>query len=235
MTISSAAPKSAVEPVILPPVRYLGSYYKARQRSVKRFLSFLVLMVITPLLAKGVDEPPVGPVGRDVDMSSINREVEAFSHAVVSAKEAIQAAEQHVGGGNVIDIGFEGDAGPPFYRMKAYHGEAAWDLMIDAATRSVKTRAASKLGLAQEAEEREQVKIFKRLDFRLSDAVAVAEKYGSGRAISAGLDRVDGRLVILVVVVSEGLLKQISIDPANNEGTRTTRVKAKTPSSEKQP
>src|SRR5450631_3953683 len=215
MTISSAAPKSAVEPVILPPVRYLGSYYKARQRSVKRFLSFLVLMVITPLLAKGVDEPPVGPLGRDVDMSSINREVEAFSHAVVSAKEAIQAAEQHVGGGNVIDIGFEGDAGPPFYRMKAYRGEAAWDLMIDAATRRVKT--------------------LKRLDFRLSDAVAVAEKYGSGRAISAGLDRVDGRLVILVVVVSEGLLKQISIDHANNDGTRTTRVKAKTPSSEKQP
>ena len=141
MTISSAAPKSAVEPVILPPVRNLDSYYyKARQRSVKRFLSLLVSMVITPLLAKGVDEPPVGPVGRDVEMSSINREVEAFSHAVVS-----------------------------------------------------------------------------------------------GRAISAGLDRVDGRLVILVVVVSEGLLKQISIDPANNDGTRTTRVKAKTPSSEKQP
>jgi hypothetical protein len=77
---------------------------------------------MTPVLAKGVDEPPVSPVGRDVDMSSINQEVEVFSHAGVSAKDAIQAAEQHVGRGNVIDIGFEGDAGSPFYRVKLPRG-----------------------------------------------------------------------------------------------------------------
>ena len=229
MAISSAAAKRAVGPVIPPPVRDLGSY-KARQGSVKRFLPLLVWMFITPVLAKEVDEPPVSPIGRDVDMSSINREVEAFSHAGVSAKEAIQAAEQHVGGGDVFDIGFEGDVDQPFYRVKTCRGEVAWDFMIDAATRGVETRTVSKLGSAQEAEEREQVKIFKRLNFRLSDAVVVAEKYGVGKAISAGLARVDGRPIILVVVVSEGHLKQVSIDPAHNDGTRSPRVKAKMPS-----
>jgi uncharacterized membrane protein YkoI len=227
MTISRV-----VEPAIQPPVRDLG---KRQRRSVTHFLSLLVWMVITPVLAKEVDEPPASSVGRDPDMASINREVEIFGHAVVSAEEAILAAEQHIGGGDVIDIGFAGDAGPPFYLVRAYRGETAWDLMIDAATRGVKTRAVAKLGLVQEAEEREQVKIFKRLDFRLSDAVVVAEKHAFGRAISAGLDRVDGRLVILVVVVSEGRLKQVSIDPRNNAGTRTPRMKAKAPSREKQP
>jgi hypothetical protein len=46
----------------------------------------------------------------------------------------------------------------------------------------------------------------------LSDAMPIAEAYGSGNAVSARLDEQDGRLIFLVVV-SDGSLLQVSLDP----------------------
>jgi hypothetical protein len=48
----------------------------------------------------------------------------------------------------------------------------------------------------------------------LSETVAIAEQYGSGKAVSAGLQHHGAKLVLLVVVVSEGSLKEISVEPA---------------------
>ena len=41
----------------------------------------------------------------------------------------------------------------------------------------------------------------------LSEAVAIAEKYGSGKAVSAGLQFDGGKLALMVVIVSKGTLK----------------------------
>jgi len=48
----------------------------------------------------------------------------------------------------------------------------------------------------------------------LSDVVSIAESYGSGKAVSVGLDEEDGELIFLVVVVTDGSLRQISVDPS---------------------
>jgi uncharacterized membrane protein YkoI len=47
----------------------------------------------------------------------------------------------------------------------------------------------------------------------LSDVVSVAESYGSGKAVSVGLDEENGKLIFLVVLVTDGSLRQISVNP----------------------
>jgi hypothetical protein len=48
----------------------------------------------------------------------------------------------------------------------------------------------------------------------LSDVVSVTESYGSGKAVSVGLNEENGKLIFLVVVVTDGSLRHISVDPS---------------------
>jgi hypothetical protein len=64
-------------------------------------------------------------------------------------------------------------------------------------------------------------------DFRiagvyLSDAVGIAEKSTAGKAVSAGLGDADGKLLFLVVVVTDSSLKEVSITP-NREQNRSNK------------
>jgi uncharacterized membrane protein YkoI len=43
--------------------------------------------------------------------------------------------------------------------------------------------------------------------------VSIAESYESGKAVSVGLDEENDKLIFLVVVVTDGSLRQISVDP----------------------
>ena len=56
---------------------------------------------------------------------------------------------------------------------------------------------------------------FAQAGITLSDAVEIAEKYAFGRAVSGGLAEADGGLIFLVVVVADGRLKEVSIDPSS--------------------
>ena len=58
---------------------------------------------------------------------------------------------------------------------------------------------------------------FRTAGIDLSDVVPLAEKYGEGKAVSAGLEEENGRLVFLVVLVADGALKQISVDPSQEQ------------------
>ena len=54
---------------------------------------------------------------------------------------------------------------------------------------------------------------FSASGINLSETVAVAEQVGAGKAVSAGLQYNGAKLVLLVVVLSEGSLKEISVEP----------------------
>ena len=56
---------------------------------------------------------------------------------------------------------------------------------------------------------------FAQIGINLSDAVEIAEKYAFGKAVSGGLAEADGELIFLVVVVANGRLKEVTIDPSS--------------------
>ncbi|MDF3809928.1 MULTISPECIES: hypothetical protein [Rhodopseudomonas] len=144
---------------------------------------------------------------------SVQSELEAFDQVSVSARDGIAAVERYLAGAKVVDISFDGQAKRPIYHVKAYRNGEIWNGAIDASTRTIVSDGslpASQL----DAEDRSNIADLKRARFDLAEAVAVAEKYGAGKAVGAGLSRADGRLIFLVVVVSDGALKEISVDPA---------------------
>ncbi|ABD89132.1 hypothetical protein I8G32_04236 [Rhodopseudomonas palustris] len=144
---------------------------------------------------------------------SVQSELETFGRAIVSAREGIAAVEQQLAGAKVVDISFDGQVETPVYHVKAYRNGEIWNGSIDAATRAI-VRDSWMPASQLDAEDKSNIADLKRAGFDLAEAVAVAEKYGAGKAVGAGLSRADGRLIFLVVVVSDGALKEISVDPA---------------------
>lgn len=147
---------------------------------------------------------------------TLQDEIAAFSQMSVSAREGIAAVEEHLSGSKVVDISFDGSQDVPVYRVKAFRRGQIWSGTVDASTRSVVLDDSMPV-VQLDGSERDNVKDIKRAEFDLSDAVTVAEKYGKGKAISAGLSRADGRLLFLVVVVSDGTLKEVSLSPVGQK------------------
>jgi hypothetical protein len=50
----------------------------------------------------------------------------------------------------------------------------------------------------------------------LSEAIAIAEEYGAGSVVSAGLEEQDGKPIFVVLVVAGGALKEVSVEMARS-------------------
>jgi hypothetical protein len=62
-------------------------------------------------------------------------------------------------------------------------------------------------------EDRTALAAFTAAGMDLSEAITIAEQYGSGKAVSAGLQHNGAKLTLPVVIVSDGSLKEISVEP----------------------
>lgn len=151
---------------------------------------------------------------------SIEGEIHAFKRSAFSIQEATKIVENHLAGSKVVDLSFNGQGAVPSFNVKACDGDNIWDVVIDTSTRDI-IRADILMPISHlDAEEKIRVADFKRSRIDLSDAIAVAEQYGFGSAISAGLDRFHGRLIFRIVVLSGSELKDFSIDPSKEAGGR---------------
>ncbi len=127
----------------------------------------------------------------------------------ISARRAIAIAEPGAGAG-VVDLGFDGSTSHPAYRVKVLLNGELWDGAIDASTGvAVSTGPTTPVSRLRE-ENRTILAAFSAAGIDLSEMIAIAEQYGSGKAVSAGLQHDGAKLVLVVVVVCEGSLKEIS-------------------------
>jgi uncharacterized membrane protein YkoI len=156
----------------------------------------------------------------------IANDLQAFERISVSARNAVLTAERSFPQAKVVDIGFDLEHGTPVYRMRLEREGAIWDAVIDTTSSKVQRRP---LQFDLSPEDRAKIDDFGRLGVDLAEAIAVGESYGAGRAVSATLDYADGRLMFLVVVLSDGYLKQVSIDPTE-EALRRKRSDSTRPS-----
>jgi len=191
------------------------------------YLLLALLLQLHPTSAAVQSARPGSDSANDSPASnSIEQEIHAFKGAAFSIQEATKIVEEHLAGAKVVDLSFDGQGAVPYFNVKACHGDNIWDVVIDTSTRQI-IRANILMPISQlDAEEKTRIAEFKRSRIDLSDAIAVAEQYGFGSAISAGLDRVDGRLIFRVVVVSGSELKDISIDPNKEAGGPRRSAKA---------
>jgi len=192
---------------------------------VAKFLIPLMLaMAPIPAFCHGSADPETTPSAapfNEPERADIQQEIKLFANARISARRAIAIAERRGAGARVVDLSFDGGSPRLAYRVKVLLNGELWEGRIDASTGvpvdEVSTTPASHL----EDEAKAALAAFSAAGMNLSETIAIAEQYGSGKAVSAGLQHDGAKLVLLVVVVSEGSLKEISVEP----GERRNRLR----------
>lgn len=149
----------------------------------------------------------------EADRQAVNREIERFRSSSISISQAMAIAEARHAGATTADVSFDGASGVPVYRVKTLHNDRIWRHTINAATGELVGGEAA-LPLAElDHDDRSNLAALGAIRHRLADAVRVAERAASGKAISGGLVREGGRLSFAIVVISGDDLKEVILEP----------------------
>jgi len=197
---------------------------RAMSRTTRHLLSIglLALLASAPSFALAAASTPEPSPGQEQptepDDKAVARQIELFRTAQVSLSRAIEIAERAHAGARTSDVSFDGGSGAPVYRVRTFHDGQLWEHAINAATGEISTdRQVSSLKELN-AEDRTNIASLSSVRQQLSDAVRVAERATSGKAISGGLTRERGKLNFVVIVVSGLDLKQVILEPPRRKG-----------------
>jgi uncharacterized membrane protein YkoI len=192
----------------------------ARKFADRKFaeLSILLALSIVPVSALGREtsdttKPTPARQLSESDRAAIFQEIKVFSNVRISVSDVIAIAEKRAVGAKAVDVSFDGQADRLAYRVKTYQHDEIWEGTIDAATGKIIGEEIVTPVSTLDVKDKVELAGFRTAGIDLSDVVPIAEKYGSGKAVSAGLEEENGKLIFLVVVVTDGSLKQISVDP----------------------
>jgi uncharacterized membrane protein YkoI len=173
-----------------------------------RIFLLLILCAATSAVAQRAPEP---------DLVSTEKEIKSFEAVKVSLAEAIKIAAKKHRDAKVVDVSFDSQAGQLAYKVKTYQDNSVWEGAVDAWTGQIigegTTTPVSKL------DEEDQLELagLLKATIDLSTATALAEEKGSGKAISAGLEETNGRVVYEVSIVNKGATTKFVIDPRTGQ------------------
>ncbi|RQH16426.1 peptidase [Bradyrhizobium sp. RP6] len=149
----------------------------------------------------------------EADRQAVGREIERFRSSSITISQAMAIAEARHAGATTADVSFDGASDVPVYRVKTLHNDRIWRHTINAATGELVGGEAA-LPLSElDHEDRSNLAALGAIRHRLADAVRVAERAASGKAISGGLVRERGRLSFAIVVISGDDLKEVILEP----------------------
>lgn len=160
------------------------------------------------------------------DAEADRRLLEQFRAAQLSLTQAIDIAEGLHRGSRAAAAAFEVSESAGYRVITVKSGEA-WENLIDANTgRVMGPELASSLDDFSR-DERSNIVALKSVAQELSDAVRVAEKAASGKAFGGGLMKDEGKLHFFVVVLSDGDLKEVRLEPpkAGHKGSDLYRLR----------
>jgi uncharacterized membrane protein YkoI len=171
-------------------------------------LSLFILCAAASAFAQRAPEP---------DLISTDKEIKAFETVKVSLAEAIRVAANKHKDAKVVDVSFDSQAGQLAYKVKTYQDNNVWEGAVDAWTGQIiadgTTTPVSKL------DEEDQLELagLQKATIDLSTATALAEEKGSGKAISAGLEETNGRIVYEVTIVNNRTTTKFVVDPKSGQ------------------
>jgi uncharacterized membrane protein YkoI len=179
----------------------------------------IVIFCVGVFLLSVVSASPMSALAREptaLHIAVAYQEVKAFARVQLSLREVIAIVEQRSSDAKVVDISFDGLSDQLVYRIQVYQHDEVLGRSIDALTGTTVGDESATSVLMLDIDRSELVRL-KQFGMDLNQAAAIAEGAGSGKAISAGLERVDGRLVFKVVVLADELLKLITVDPEKRQ------------------
>ena len=188
--------------------------------SIRTFSALLVLLILSILPmstrareSNGTTTLTPAQDFNESERAAVLQEIRVFANAQLSVRDVIKIAEARASGAKVVDVSFDGRADRLAYRVKAYLNDEISTVTIDASTGKTIGDAVVTPVSALDVKDKIELAGFSTAVIDLSDVVSVAESYGSGEAVSVGLDEENGKLIFLVVLVTDGSLRQISVNP----------------------
>jgi uncharacterized membrane protein YkoI len=160
--------------------------------------------------------------GAEID----RRLLEQFHVVQLSLAQALEIAEGLHLGSKAAAAAFEVSRAAA-YRVITIKSGVTWENLIDANTgRVLEPELTSRLNDFNR-DERSNLVALASVAQDLSDAVRVAEKAASGKAFGGGLMKLDGTLSFFVVVLSDGELKEVRLEPpkAGRKGADRYRLR----------
>ena len=187
----------------------------------KRYAELLLLLVLsaTPTLtpARASINTAIPNSARPFSESkwaAILQEIKIFANAKISVRDAIEIAEKRSRDAKAVDVSFDGQADRMAYRVKTYRHDEVWQGTIDASTGQILGEEVVTSISTLDAKDKIELAGFRTAGVNLYDVLSIAERFGNGKAVSAGLEEENGRLIFLVVLVAaDGTLKQMSVSP----------------------
>ena len=194
----------------------------------RQLLAIVLMAIVLPAplyaMAAATGEPtsPRNEAGDGAasDRQAVSRELALFRGSAVSLSQAMAIAEALHAGAMTADVSFDGASASPVYRVKTLHRDRIWQHAIDATTGKIVGGEAALPLKELDAEDRSNLVALKTIRLRLPDAVRVAERAASGKAVSGGLTRERGRLNFAIVVMSGNSLKEVILQPPRATGRR---------------
>jgi len=141
------------------------------------------------------------------------RELNSFRGATVSLLDAIQTVSKLRVGAKIVDASFDGTEEPARYHIKLLDQQRLWDHAVDAIHGRLLGDPTYISTMELGAQDRRLLAALGLVRQTMAEAVMVAERNTSGRAISAGLVEESGALNFSVVIATGNDLKQVLLVP----------------------
>jgi uncharacterized membrane protein YkoI len=202
----------------------------------KIFIELLVLLVLAvvpiSVFARQFGDtsgPKSAQEFRQSENAGTSKGDKAFVNVRVTIQRAIAIAETRSAGAKIVDIGFDDESDQVAYKVKTYQHNEIWTGTIDASTGEIIGEGVVTAIASLEGKEKAELVSFRASRMDLSEAIAIAEEFGIGSAVSAGLEERNGKPIFVVVVVADGTLKEVSVEmaqscrvnkPTRRKGTR---------------
>ena len=178
-------------------------------------VALLSMCAVTFAFAQRTTEP---------DLVPSEKEIKSFEKAKLSLAEAIAVAAKKYKNAKVVDVSFDSQRDQLAYKVKTYQDNNVWEGAVDAWTGQIigdgTTTPVSKL----DDEDKLELAGLQKASIDLATATARAEEKGSGKAISAGLEETNGRIVYEVTIVSRGATTKFVVDPTSGLINKAMRI-----------
>ena len=148
----------------------------------------------------------------ELDLPVTDKAMKAFANAPISLRQAIEIAEKRLPGSKTVDITFDDQNDQLAYKVKTFQHNEVWEGSIDAWSGKVYGEGTTTHVSKLDPEDTAELAGMLKAGIDLSRAAAIAEEHEQGKAISAALEEVNGRIVYEVVIVADGKSKKITLD-----------------------
>jgi uncharacterized membrane protein YkoI len=163
--------------------------------------------------AAGTSPVPIwGYLGLAVP-NETSSDISLFGDARLSIPQAIDAVQKHVDG-RVIEIGFAHRNGEGWYRVLVASSDALHSLRINPGTAAVSRGDQPDITRAElDTEGQRDLDALRSAKISLQQAVAAAEKTSGGKAMSAGVEQLEGIPQYYVQTLVKGRIAAFIVDP----------------------